>query len=447
MKPIISGSGIRGVFGRSLTVGDVLDYASAFGVLCGKGPVVVGMDTRSSGPAVKAAVFAGLMSVGCDPLDLGVVTTPTVQLEAAGNGISGGVAITSSHNPAEWNALKLVGPDGVFLRADARKKLMEILEAGADHVDFTGVGKPGTVEGALERHVKGILALPLAVSDGRPLKVVLDVVGGTAASFAPMLMEMLNVEYTVVNPSMTPDGDFPRGAEPLPDNLRQLSDAVVAEKADVGFAFDPDGDRLALVDESGRAVGEDFTVALALETVLAHRPGPAVVNLSTSMLADDAAARHGCRVYRSPVGEVNVVEEMERRDSYIGGEGNGGVIDRTFHAGRDSGVAIAYTVAFLRSNPGITLGTWVDGFPRYVMVKRKIGFKGDFDSLRRRLVKTFGIPDDDRDGLWYERSGGWLHMRSSGTEPVVRFIAENLDADYIENDYGKFLKAMESCVE
>lgn len=448
MKPIISGSGIRGVFGRSLTVSDAMDFASAFGTLCGGGPVVVGRDTRVTGPAVQSAVFAGLMSAGCDPLELGVVPTPTVQLEAMADGVSGGIAITSSHNPGEWNALKLIGPDGVFLRASARAELMALYGGRRDQRDYRGVGRPGMLSGALERHVRGILALPGVAVSGRGLRVVLDVTGGAAAEFAPMLMDAMGVQHTVINPSMGPDGDFPRQAEPTIESLQGLSSAVLHRGADLGLAFDPDGDRLAMVDENGRILGEDYTVALAIDHLLSFRPGPAVVNLSTSMLAEDAAARHGCGLYRSPVGEVNVVEEMETRGSTIGGEGNGGVIDRNFHPGRDSGVAMACAVSMLRDSPSITLGSWADGFPSYRMVKRKVSFQGDFQGLGEALVSRFGEPDDTRDGLWYGRTGGWTHIRPSGTEPVVRFIAEDLDGGRIEREYRIFMEAVEDlCVE
>ena len=448
MKPIISGSGIRGIFGRSFTVSDAMDFAAAFGVLSGRGAVVVGRDTRRSGPAVSAAVFAGLMSAGCDPVDLGVVTTPTVQLEAMRNGVRGGIAITSSHNPGDWNALKLIGPDGVFLRSGARSRFMEILKDDRVHEDYRGAGIPRSLENSLERHVEGIMRLPLVEPGGRSLEVVLDVTGGTAASFAPMLMERMAISYSLINRDMTAQGDFPRVAEPTVESLGQLSRAVVERGADLGFAFDPDGDRLALVDERGRVIGEDYTVALAIDHVLESRPGPAVVNLSTSMLAARAAQKHGSPLYRSPVGEVNVVEEMERRQATIGGEGNGGVIDRTFHAGRDSGVAMAYTLSMLRKRSGLTLGEWADGFPSYTMFKEKLPLDADFHLLEDRLLASWGEPADTRDGLWYSRPGGWLHVRPSGTEPVVRFIAENQDTDYIEEDFRTFKNAMESiCAE
>lgn len=448
MKPIISGSGIRGIFGKSLTVTNAAEFASAFGVLSGRGPVVVGRDTRRSGPAVEAAVSAALMSVGCDPVLLGIVPTPTVQLEAMKEGIRGGIAITSSHNPGEWNALKLIGGDGVFLRSDDRERLMKLLCTEMEHSDYREVGIPRELSGAVERHIEGVLSLPWLVPEGRPLSAVLDVTGGAAASFAPMLMDRLGVECTVINSEMTPSGDFPRIAEPTVESLRELSKAVIDENADIGFAFDPDGDRLALVDENGRIIGEDYTVALAIDFILAERPGPAVVNLSTSKLAEDAAEKHGCRLYRSPVGEVNVVEEMEKRGAIIGGEGNGGVIDRAFHAGRDSGVAMACAVSFLRSYPGSSIGTWVGSYPSYSMFKRKLPFKAEFEVLKSRLLEEFGPADDTRDGLWYSRDGGWMHIRPSGTEPVVRFIAENRNNGYIDDDFRIFSITMENlCVE
>jgi len=447
-SPIVSGSGIRGVFGRTLTVDDVLRFASAFGRLAGPGRVVVGRDTRRSGPAVQAAVEAALMAAGCDPVDLGIVPTPTVQLEAMEEGVRGGIAVTSSHNPGEWNALKLIGPDGVFLRAADRERFLALLREDWEPADSRSVGLPATLDGAVERHVERVASLPWVVRSGARLRVVLDVTGGAARCFAPMLMDRLGIDAVVIHPDITPEGDFPRVAEPTSGNLDGLAAAVREHGADAGFAFDPDGDRLALVDGDGRVLGEEYTVALAIDHVLSSRPGPAVVNLSTSRLADDAAARHGCRVYRSPVGEVNVVEEMERREAWTGGEGNGGVIDRRCHAGRDSGVGMACVVSLLRSRPGMTLAAWTDSFPRYSMIKRKYVTELPFARLAEAVVREFGRPDDDRDGLWFRRPGGWMHLRPSGTEPVVRLISEGTDRDSLERDLEAFNGILETpCVE
>ncbi len=447
-KPIVSGSGIRGIFGVSLTVDTAMRYATAFGKLCGCGKIVIGRDTRVSGPAVTAAVSAGLMSVGCDVVQLGIVPTPTVQLEAMKPGIAGGIAVTSSHNSGEWNALKLIGADGVFLRSGARNKFLKVFESGCDYVDYTEVGTEEIKTDAIEEHIRKLMTLPWVVQSGRKIKAVIDATGGTAAEFAPKVLDVLGVNYEIINTEMLPGGNFPRVAEPAAENLTELSAAVVEHGADVGFAFDPDGDRLALVDDRGRIIGEDYTIALALDFILRERPGPAVVNLSTSRLAEDAAARRRCRLYRSPVGEVNVVEEMERCGSDIGGEGNGGVIDFKCHAGRDSGVGMACVISLLRDEPELTLGDWADSYPDYVMFKHKEALPVGFETIRDEFLASYGSPDDERDGLWYKRENGWTHIRPSGTEPVIRFISENTENVIIERDFRIFRKIMEKiCVE
>ncbi len=445
-EPIISGSGIRGIFGRNFTVQDACGFAAAFGELVGPGGVIVGRDTRKSGPAVEAAVCAGLMGVGCTPVLIGIAPTPTIQLEAMGKGIRGGIAVTSSHNPGEWNALKLIGPDGVFLRAGAREELARLLASPRKWVDYRGSGCSETLEGAIERHVARVLSLPLVRREGRPLGVVLDVTGATGALLGPAMMDALGVQWEMINAGMTPEGDFPRVAEPTTESLSMLAEEVVRRKADIGFGFDPDGDRLALVDNRGRIIGEEYTAALAFDHVLSRSPGPAVVNLSTSCLSEDAVSRHGCTLYRSPVGEVNVIEEMEKRGAAIGGEGNGGVIHEECHLGRDSAVAMAYAVSYLRDNPETTLADWADSYPSYINMKKKVDFNGSFECLSALLTDSMGKPHDTRDGLWWKREGGWLHIRPSGTEPVVRFIAENTSRIILEGDYEVFRKVL-TCVE
>ncbi len=445
-KPIISGSGIRGIFGDSFTVQDACSFAAAFGELVGPGKVVVGRDTRKSGPAVEAAVCAGLLGVGCTPVLLGIVTTPTVQLEAMNQNVCGGIAVTSSHNPGNWNALKLIGPDGVFLREEARLNLSKLLKAERNWIGYQSCSETEFLEGSTSRHVELVAALPLVRKDGRKLKVILDVTGATAALLGPAMMDALDVEWEMIFPSMTPEGDFPRIAEPNRESLSVLAEEVVKRGADVGFGFDPDGDRLALVDNKGRLIGEEYTIALAFDHVLAHKPGAAVVNLSTSSLAEDAAKKHGCIVYRSPVGEVNVIEEMEKRGADIGGEGNGGVIHRDCHLGRDSAVGMAYVVSYLREHQDESIADWADSFPSYINVKKKVNFTGDFASMSLLLVKELGEPDNTNDGLWWRRSGGWVHIRPSGTEPVVRFIAENTNQEVLDNDYALFRKVL-TCVE
>ncbi len=445
-RPIVSGSGIRGVFGSSIGVGDALAYSACFGELVGPGPVVVGRDTRSSGPAVEAAVVAGLCSVGCSPVLVGIAPTPTIQLETARTDAVGGIAVTSSHNPGDWNALKLIGGDGVFLRSGPRARLISMLEEPRRASDYRSVGRPRRRSGAIRRHVEGLLGLPWVRPARRRLRAVLDVTGGTGRLLGPAVMEALGVEYSVIMKRMLPDGGFPRIAEPVQENLGALCEAVRERRADVGFAFDPDGDRLALVDERGRAAGEEYTVALALQHLLPSRPGPVVVNLSTSSLAGVVASRQGRSLFRSPVGEVNVVEEMEARGALCGGEGNGGVIDRLFHPGRDSAVGMAAIVALL--DGGATLGGMVEALPAFCMVKTKFELAAPFRRLAGALEDEFGPADDRRDGLWFARGGCWMHIRPSGTEPVCRFIAEGPDRDGLQPLIDRFERTVKRiCAE
>lgn len=446
-SPIVSGSGIRGVFGSSFKVTDAMAFAAAFGRLAGAGQVIVGRDTRASGPAVEAAVVAGLCSVGCDPVLLGICPTPTIQIEVVRNRAKGGIAITSSHNPGDWNALKLIGPDGVFLRAAARRRLLELFGAPGGWAGSAGCGRPQEIGGSVLRHADLVASNPLFRCDGRPMRAVLDVTGGTGALLGPALMDLMGVQYSVVNPSMNPDGSFPRVAEPLPANLSALSRAVVETRADVGFAFDPDGDRLALVDDRGRIPGEEYTVALAVDYILPRRPSPVVVNLSTSTLVDACASRHGAKVSRAPVGEVNVVEQMEIEGALTGGEGNGGVIDREFHAGRDSAVAMACVISLLRERE-CRLSEWIDGLPPLHMVKLKYELSRPFEEIAGFLAGTLGPPTDVRDGVRYEKPGGWAHLRPSGTEPVVRFIAQDSDPAELDRLVSALAGiAGEPCVE
>jgi len=235
-------------------------------------------------------------------------------------------------------------------------------------------------------------------------------------------------------------------AEPTVESLSELARAVADTGADAGFGFDPDGDRLALVADRGVLIGEEYTLALAFDHILRHTPGPVVINLSTSMLSEEAAGRHGCTVHRSPVGEVNVVEEMERLGSSLGGEGNGGVIYPLCHSGRDSAVAMAMVVSFLRENPGLTLSGWAGGFPKFFSVKTKVAHPGDFGRAASLLEKEFGPPTDCRDGLWYRKHWGWFHIRPSGTEPAVRFIGESSNPEPLDACYAHFRKVC-SCAE
>jgi len=307
----ISISGVRGIVGESLTPGLLTRFAQAFGTYVGQGRVVIGRDTRSSGEMARQAVVSGLLSAGCRIVDLGVCPTPTVQLTVRRLGAPGGIAITASHNPPEWNALKFVGSDGLFLDGGRGRELLDIYHQG----DYARVGGPEmrpveSMPQAVNEHVHAVVQTlgPLARTARKP-RVVIDSCDGAGSTSAPQMLEALGAEVIGIN--VTPDGRFPRPAEPLPENLGALCRAIHENHADVGFAQDMDADRLAVVSEQAEPIGEERTLVLATQFVLSRTPGPVVTNLATTHALEAVAARFGCKVYRTPVGEANVAKAME----------------------------------------------------------------------------------------------------------------------------------------
>ena len=436
---MISVSGIRGHVGTDLTPELVARYAAALGAWSisrasagrpGKQAVVLGRDARTSGPMFARAAAAGLMSVGADVIDLGIVPTPTVQLAVEHHHASAGLILTASHNPIEWNALKFVGPDGIFLDADAGKAVRALAEQGPPRAGWGGIGGIQEDPEAVARHLDAILSLPLidvAAIRARKFSVALDCVRGAGASAIPPLLERLSCRLHGIHLEM--DGRFPHPPEPIPENLGDLSGLVRKTGADIGLAVDPDVDRLALVDEKGEPIGEDYTLAFAVRAVLDGRltAGTAptvVVNLSTSLVVEDAARAGGARFVRAAVGEANVARTMREERALIGGEGNGGVMLPQLHVGRDAPLGVAL-ILHLLAKTGVTLSQLVAESPRYTIVKAKAPRGSDLHLLYQRLRQRF--PDaatDVRDGLrlaWRDR---WLHVRPSGTEPIVRLIAE-----------------------
>jgi phosphomannomutase len=420
-------SGVRGQVGTTLTPERIGAFAAQFGswaLSAGHSrSVVVGRDSRVSGPMFRRAVVAALQSVGCDVIDVGLVPTPTVQLAVEHHHAAGGLAITASHNPIEWNALKFIAPSGLFLSADegAAMRATGIRRASWDHL-----GQVCTDAHAIGRHLERILSIPyldVAAIRARQFHVALDCVRGAGATIMPALLDRLGCRVTGIN--LETDGRFPRPPEPVAENLGDLEALVRETRADVGLAVDPDVDRLALVDETGHAIGEDYTLALAVSYVLGHQPGPVVTNLSTSRVVDDAAARVGGAVTRAPVGEVNVAIAMRSAGAVIGGEGNGGVILPALHLGRDAPAGTALLLG-LMAESGLTLSALVARQPRYSIVKEKLerpagALTAVYDALRH------GFPDatvDTQDGIRLAWPDRWLHVRPSGTEPIVRVIAE-----------------------
>lgn len=436
---MISVSGMRGHVGTDLTPELVARHAAALGAWVrlagvvpadGRPAVVLGRDARTSGPMFARAAAAGLMSVGTDVIDLGLVPTPTVQMAVEHHRAGAGLILTASHNSIEWNALKFVGPDGIFLDAEAGARVRTLAEEGPPRMGWEGLGEVRDDPGAVDRHLEAILALPVidvTAIRNRRFHVAVDCVRGAGAVAILPLLERLGCRVSGIN--LETDGRFPRPPEPVPENLEELGATVAGSGAELGFAVDPDVDRLALVDESGRPIGEDYTLAFAIRAVLRKRSNSAnipavVVNLSTSLVVDDAARAVGARVVRAPVGEANVARAIREERAVIGGEGNGGVMYPALHIGRDAPLGLAL-ILHLLATTGSTVSELVAGSPRYTIVKAKGPRGSDLRPLYDRLRRRFGDAEtDERDGLRLAWPDRWLHVRPSGTEPIVRLIAE-----------------------
>ncbi|HEX3156950.1 MAG TPA: phosphoglucosamine mutase [Gemmatimonadaceae bacterium] len=427
---MVSVSGVRGRVGEALTPDVVCRFAAGFGAWAmARGPsrrIVVGRDSRVSGPMFHRAVVAALESVGCEIVDIGMAPTPTVQLAVEHHHAAGGLAITASHNPIEWNALKFIGSSGLFLDAAEGAAMRATVESAFPRATWDRLGHVVADNEAVARHVDAILALSFLDVEGirrRRFRVALDTCRGAGAVIMPQLLERLGCETVSIN--LEPDGRFPRPPEPVAANLGELEELVRSSGAEIGFATDPDVDRLALVSEQGRALGEDYTLALAAGLVLRHRSGPVVTNLSTSRIVDDIVERAGSRVVRAPVGEVNVAVRMRTEGAVVGGEGNGGVILPELHLGRDAPLGVAILLQLLLEE-GRPLSQIVADYPRYSIVKEKLDRpSASLDSVYAALRSTFATASaDTQDGLRLAWDDAWVHVRPSGTEPVVRVIAE-----------------------
>lgn len=431
-------SGVRGTVGGTLTPRIACDFGCAFGTMLtrrtgGRARVVLGRDSRTSGPAVRSAVTAGLLACGVDVVDLGIVTTPGAALMVRQLQADGGVVITASHNPAEYNGIKFLQPTGTGLTAVDAAALKGLWEAGEFALTGTDAQGAESANGEThERHVAAVCEqIDVPAVARRHFRVVVDSVNGAGCEVTPILLKRLGAELFHLNAE--PTGRFAHKPEPVEENLGELCEAVRKHEAAVGFAQDADADRLAIVDESGTFIGEEYTLALAAAYVLRHRKGKLATNLATSRMLDDIAAAAGCEVVRAPTGEANVVEAMDRAGCIFGGEGGGGVIEPSVVPVRNSLVAIAYVLAYL-AETGETVSRLIERIPRYVMKKTKMPCPAGAaepvtNATRAAFAGREGATLNDADGLRVDLPECWLCVRASNTEPILRIIAEAPDAE------------------
>ena len=430
VQRILSISGLRGVIGDGLDPAYLVDFSMAVGTLCGGGPVVLARDGRSTGVSLRHAVIAGLTATGCRVFDADIASTPTCGVLVQELKAAGGLQITASHNPIEWNGLKPFSPAGSVFNQALGEKLLDILNRRAFKLaDWRHLGQIETLADPSAPHLRRVLSLvDTEAIRKRKARVVLDCNHGSGGVLGPRLLEQLGCETLVQGG--TPDGQFEHTPEPLQQNLTGLCAAVKEQGADVGFAQDPDADRLAIVDETGRYIGEELTLALCADYILARTPGPVVVNGSTSRTTADIAAKYGCPFYRSHVGEANVVAKMQHVSAIIGGEGNGGLIEPRVGFVRDSFAAMAYVLAGLAAS-NRPLSAWVDSLPRYTIVKDKITCERSLVTKAcEALKKEFrDAKSEEGDGLRIDWPDRWVQVRASNTEPILRIIAEAPDAN------------------
>jgi phosphomannomutase len=428
-----------------------VNYVSAFGQWMDGDRVIVGRDSRPTGLLIRQLVIATLRAKGIEVCDIGIVPTPTVQLMTERLNAAGGIQITASHNPEQWNGLKFISADGIFLNAEQVTELFDLLKK--DEFTFEtweNIGNVREIHGSIDQHIESALDLSMVDQDAiaeKKFKVVIDAVNGAGSVALPALLEQLGCEVFPLN--CVPNGLFPHEPEPLPENLTQLCDAVKENDADLGIVVDPDADRCGLVDENGEYLVEEYTLAMAVDTVLNHlsehnRPQlkkPVVTNLSTTLAIEKVADKYGAKVVRTPVGEINVAEKMAEIEAVIGGEGNGGVMLAESHLGRDSLVATALVLQRLTES-GMSVREYFESLPQFRMSKNKIeiGDSNPDEILEKMKSASDGASVDSQDGVKLTWSDRWVHMRKSNTEPIIRVYAEASDKDKADNLAEEYMK-------
>ncbi len=460
MTLIKSISGIRGTIGgaqgEGLTPNDIVKFTAAFGHwLLSKdqgNKIVIGRDARISGEMVNAIVSGTLVALGFEVIDLGLSTTPTVEVAVPGEKAAGGIILTASHNPKQWNALKLLNHKGEFISASDGEEVLALAEDGK--IQYAPIDKIGSIKQDqtwLDKHIEMILALPLVdvkAIKAKNYKIVVDAVNSTGGIAVPKLLRALGVKE-IIEMYCTPDGKFPHNPEPLPEHLSAISGEVKFTKSDLGIVVDPDVDRLALVSEDGSFFGEEYTLVAVADYVLKNNKGNTVSNLSSSRALRDVTEKHGGTYSASAVGEVNVVNLMKETNAVIGGEGNGGIIYPELHYGRDALVGIALFLTHL-AKFGKTASILRETYPDYHISKNKVQLTDDInlDELMDKIKSKYKAqPINDIDGVKIEFDKEWVHLRRSNTEPIIRIYAEstsentaNFLAEKIIQDIGAILK-------
>ena len=444
---MISISGIRGIVGDGLDPEVLVNFTNAYADFVSEGTVIVGRDARISGEMVQSIVIGTLLAKGLNVVDIGICPTPTVQLTVKKLKANGGIAISASHNPNEWNALKLLNRTGQFMTPEENKTLMKLLDSGKKSFkSWDKLGKKTFSEGVKD-HVKDVLNLKYIDVKGiqkRKFKVLVDCVNGAGVYVIPDLLREFGCEVIEMNCEKT--GIFPRFPEPLPENLTETMKAVKESKADLGIVVDPDVDRLVLITNEGEPFGEENTITQAVRFILSKQKGNVVVNLSTTRAVDDVAEAEDCKVFRSPVGEANVVKKMKEVDAIIGGEGSGGVIYPALHYGRDALVGIAITLQHLLEF-GKSISELKKALPEYFIAKKKIelgNIKPD-DIINSLIEKYKSEKINTEDGLRIDFADYWVHFRKSNTEPIIRIITEaksKVKAEELSNKYLELINTL-----
>jgi phosphomannomutase len=433
----LSVSGVRGIVAKSLTPEICSSFAEAFATFTGEGNIVVGCDTRPSRGELREAVFEGLQRAGCTVIDAGIIPTPSVSILVKELKAVGGIVITASHNPAEWNGLKFINDRGLFLNQTEAKNFFDLWRSGK-FAKGSRRSVPKKLEGPFGPHLSRIFGkINTRIIGSKKFKVALDCVNGAGSKITQKLLRDLGCKVYAINTNV--DLEFPHSPEPTPENIRDLCALVKKHKADVGFAQDPDGDRLAIVSEKGEPIGEEYTLAMAVDHILKSRiknPKSKIVvtNLSTTMAIDEIAGKHGAKVMRTKIGEINVAEEMIKQNAIIGGEGNGGVIYPEVSYNRDSLIGIALILEYM-AETGKTISELVAGLPNYYMVKSKINCPSaeEAQKLMKKAEEKFkGEKLDRTDGIKIIFEDSWVHVRPSNTEPITRIIAEARSRDQAE---------------